>query len=536
MKRFIKKKINFSQLFFLLVFVLYFEVLKIYEYYAFLLLSFQIDELFENLPYFGLQSKFFYYFLIVFFLNVLLESCLPYLMKITRKNLDILLYFLLYYLTIIISISLFTENIFSVNRLLMLSFVFSIVRYFVIDRINPKINIKNSLFLLLTYCLLISFFMMHNTKDTTLWFEYIFSNNNYFYNFKNIKNDSYDISYLITCCSSDEYASTGAKPGSFLEIHENKIIMTSGAGDITYIDVSKIKNNFINRKKVDSNVRSFLKKEYFSNINKISVRGTAIFENKFYLSYINEPKKDCYNISLLEGEILKSEINFSIFFETTECSFSESKISQNLHQSGGAIVVDSDNVYFAIGEFRDRPKAQDVDSLFGKVLKINKFTKTHQVISSGHRNIQGMQLEDNKIFSSEHGPRGGDEVNEIDLNENIVILNYGWPISSYGEHYDGEFKIEAPLHDSHADYGFIEPKFYFTPSIGISDVKRDNETFVISSMKEKTLYFIPDTAEGNITGAKSINLDYRIRDFIILDGNIIVYLEDLPGMAILTNK
>ena len=94
----------------------------------------------------------------------------------------------------------------------------------------------------------------------------------------------------------------------------------------------------------------------------------------------------------------------------------------------------------------------------------------------------------NHIFSSEHGPKGGDEINVI--KDNKQIQNFGWPIASYGEHYDraGEDKSKlykfAPLYKSHKDYGFIEPEVKFIPSIGISEVillKLFNEKILIAS-------------------------------------------------------
>ena len=74
------------------------------------------------------------------------------------------------------------------------------------------------------------------------------------------------------------------------------------------------------------------------------------------------------------------------------------------------------------------------------------------------------------ILSTEHGPHGGDEIN-LNLNTKI-IKNFGWAISSYGEHYGGKdspvnkskYK-KYPLHKSHKDYNFIEPIKYFVPSI-----------------------------------------------------------------------
>ena len=113
----------------------------------------------------------------------------------------------------------------------------------------------------------------------------------------------------------------------------------------------------------------------------------------------------------------------------------------------------------------------------------------------GHRNPQGLIFDEDKniLISTEHGPRGGDEINIIKLEQNL-IPNYGWPIASYGEHYpvkeahgdtaDESKNIEKykkyPLLKSHNINGFVEPIEYFVPSIAIQDIK-----------KMKLLIFLP---------------------------------------------
>ena len=81
------------------------------------------------------------------------------------------------------------------------------------------------------------------------------------------------------------------------------------------------------------------------------------------------------------------------------------------------------------------------------------------------------------IISTEHGPRGGDEININLKTDNETIENFGWPISSYGVHYDGIERKEAPLYKSHKDHGFIEPIKYFVPSIAISEIIKIPKTF-----------------------------------------------------------
>ena len=99
----------------------------------------------------------------------------------------------------------------------------------------------------------------------------------------------------------------------------------------------------------------------------------------------------------------------------------------------------------------------DKNSLDGLNLKYNIF-------SMGHRNPQGLTKLNDKIFSVEHGPKGGDELNLINRGN-----NYGWPLVSYGTRYmyDEEGKSYSINHELK---NFSEPLFALVPSVGISSI------------------------------------------------------------------
>ena len=158
------------------------------------------------------------------------------------------------------------------------------------------------------------------------------------------------------------------------------------------------------------------------------------------------------------------------------------------------------------------------------------------------------------LYSTEHGPRGGDEIN---VNNEIggAIENYGWPISSYGFHYGAnEYDktnpayIEAPLNKSHKKYGFIEPLKYYTPSIATSEIIKLNEDFNDSSKTELIVGAMGDkieegdlslhhfTLEGDkIVNNTIIKLNERIRDMIYIKNinKIFMYLESTASIGIL---
>ena len=125
--------------------------------------------------------------------------------------------------------------------------------------------------------------------------------------------------------------------------------------------------------------------------------------------------------------------------------------------------------------------------------------------------------EKDTIYSTEHGPQGGDEIN-VNTSPDGEIKNYGWGISSYGEHYGGQiasnserYKI-APLNKSHAKYGFIEPLKYFTPSIAPTQIIK-TEKFI--KIPNKNIIYI-----GALGYSDQIDEgDMSIHQFI-LDNNL----------------
>ena len=124
-----------------------------------------------------------------------------------------------------------------------------------------------------------------------------------------------------------------------------------------------------------------------------------------------------------------------------------------------------------------RELAQSENSVFGKIIEIDeldldKILKNQKsnlqlkVYTKGHRNPQGLTKIGKNIFSVEHGPRGGDELNRI-----IEGKNYGWPTVSYGTQYFYE-KGGKAYDISHEKNNFEEPLFALVPSVGISGLSQ----------------------------------------------------------------
>lgn len=133
------------------------------------------------------------------------------------------------------------------------------------------------------------------------------------------------------------------------------------------------------------------------------------------------------------------------------------------------LAIHDDHLYVSSGDRQQFSPAQEFDSNLGKILRLtldgqpapgNPFQEdipvSQQFWSIGHRNPLGLAFDaDGRLWSSEMGPKGGDEVNLIKPG-----LNYGWPEASNGSNYDG-----SDIPDHAQGDGFEAPKVSWNPSI-----------------------------------------------------------------------
>ena len=131
-------------------------------------------------------------------------------------------------------------------------------------------------------------------------------------------------------------------------------------------------------------------------------------------------------------------------------------------------------MYFTIGDRGNRDvNPQDIQRDGGKVYRlkddgsipkdnpfVNEEGSRSAIFSYGHRNLQGLIYHPvyKTIWEHEHGPRGGDELNEIKKG-----ANYGWPIITYGINYSG-----TSITDETSKQGMEQPLYYWVPSIAPS--------------------------------------------------------------------
>lgn len=341
------------------------------------------------------------------------------------------------------------------------------------------------------------------------------------------------------------------KKNGYLEIYGNNILAIFWTGKIVYFDKTQISKNNITFNIMKTNINSFLKNDEKNKF--ISIKDALILDDKLYLSYTKniKPETNCLNLSIIAAKINNNDkkliLNeFERFFTYDECQ--EARF--NGYQSGGRIVKYKDNkILLTIGDFQNFTPAQDKNSFFGKIIAINIKDKSHQIISMGHRNQQGLYYDKERdlIISTEHGQKGGDEVNNIIFNKDS-ISNYGWPIASYSTYYgyeNKEIKKIAPFKKSHKENGFIEPMIYFTPALGISQIIPDinidktiENKFLVTSMRQQKIVFVNLNYENNsATVIDELKINERIRDIIKFENNnYLLFLENSPAVGILSEK
>jgi glucose/arabinose dehydrogenase len=195
-----------------------------------------------------------------------------------------------------------------------------------------------------------------------------------------------------------------------------------------------------------------------------------------YLTYSHELPRRAVGATpvamtrVIRGRIRDNRwVDQQVLFEGDPSTYAE----QYWHYGGRMALDDRGHLYFSVGDRGAQELAREPGRPTGKIHRIMANGAIPQdnplrgqqgalgsIYSHGHRNPQGLTIEPStgRIWSTEHGPRGGDELNIIARG-----ADYGWPVVSYGINYDGT--VLTP--HSRAE-GVQQPIYYWRPSIGVA--------------------------------------------------------------------
>ncbi|AHL33881.1 oxidoreductase [Pseudomonas brassicacearum] len=262
-----------------------------------------------------------------------------------------------------------------------------------------------------------------------------------------------------------------------------------------------------------------------------------------YLSYAEAGEDGKAGTAVGRGQLsedMKRLNGFDVIFRQ------QPKLSTGNH-FGSRLVFDRDGYLFiTLGENNDRPTAQDLDKLQGKIARIypdgkvpddNPFVGQKnvrpEIWAYGIRNPQGAALNprNGTLWENEHGPKGGDELNIIERGK-----NYGWPLATHGDNYSGSPIPEA---QGKTAQGTLGPHHVWPVSPGLSGMAfYDSDRFkawkhnvFIGALVSKNLIRLQFQGDKVVHEERLLGeLDERVRDVRQgLDGYLYVLTDEGDG-------
>jgi aldose sugar dehydrogenase len=259
--------------------------------------------------------------------------------------------------------------------------------------------------------------------------------------------------------------------------------------------------------------------------------------NLIYLGF-SKRTGDIGNTAIARGKLVGNKL------EDVETIFYGHDLTGRPHHFGFRIVFDDDGyLFFSIGDRGLMANAQRLDNHNGKVKRIhddgsipadNPFVNQPgampEIWSFGHRNIQGMALHPvtRELWSHEHGPRGGDEINLVKKGE-----NYGWPLATHGINYDGTIiTTDTTLP------GMVDPVYQWTPSIapcGLAFVNSEkypawNGNMLVGALAGQHIQRVEFDGDKVVHTENILEGFARFRDVRQGPDGYIYVLTELPGI------
>ena len=236
--------------------------------------------------------------------------------------------------------------------------------------------------------------------------------------------------------------------------------------------------------------------------------------------------------------------------EDVKVIFSQTpKVSSRLHFGCRIVQTGDGSLFLTLGDRYSRMNdAQTLDNHHGKVVRVRATGGAHpdnpyvgrlgalpEIWSIGHRNLQGATLgPDGRLWTSEHGPQGGDEINRPHAGK-----NHGWPVITYGENYGGGAIGDGITSKA----GLEQPLHQWTPSIapsGLAFITTDRYgkawqgSLLAGSLKFRYLSRLVIEGDRVVREEKLLpNLNQRVRDVREgPDGFIYLLTDDRNGQLL----
>jgi glucose/arabinose dehydrogenase len=235
--------------------------------------------------------------------------------------------------------------------------------------------------------------------------------------------------------------------------------------------------------------------------------------------------------------------------ENVEVIFRMAPKSKTSRHFGSRLIFDREGyLYITLGDRGEKSRAQRPGDHAGSVIRLhddgrvpadNPFVGQKgwqpEKFTSGHRNIQGVTIhpETGSVWTHEHGPQGGDEINVIRPG-----VNYGWPVITYGVNYVTGTKIGEGTHKP----GMAQPLYFWVPSIAPSGMTfytgdkfvRWRGNLFVGALKDQMLVRLSLDGERVVSEERLLkNKLGRIRDVSQgPDGFLYILTDEKDGMLV----
>ncbi len=259
-----------------------------------------------------------------------------------------------------------------------------------------------------------------------------------------------------------------------------------------------------------------------------------------FSSPLNEKASSLAMTRIERGKIINNTWRHSqVLFEAKAEHYSTSS-----YHFGSRIVFDKNgHLYFSIGDRGQKEQAQSLDTPNGKIHRINKdgsipadnpfLTSTYpSIYTYGNRNAQGLAMHPvtGGVWSSEHGPQGGDELNLIKSG-----INYGWPEITYGINYSG-----TPFTKFVSKPAMQQPVYFWRPSIAVSNIafyqgdlfSKWTNKLLVTALKDQQVSLLSIDRERVMHEEVIFKGSGRVRDVAVDKGGAIYIVLNSPDRIV----
>jgi hypothetical protein len=329
--------------------------------------------------------------------------------------------------------------------------------------------------------------------------------------------------------------------GPFAELSNTEFLVATRLGELHHVEIGgeAVKSELLGSLGVPEKM-----------LRSGGVKGLLLLTPQTLLVSMNtyDASKSCYALGVFEfaldipRKILEQRRKL---FESEPClpASGAKTLGPNplgLEESGGRMLrLTDDSILVSVGTMSGLHGGDT-----GRILKIRLSDGASSVFVKGTRNPQGLFLdpESGTLFETEHGPRGGDEINVL-----LEGKDYGYPNVSYGTPYGGPYappEAEMPADARFGDHqGYELPLVAFVPSVGISNLIRypaSGKEFprwqgdlLVESLRAETLFRVK-VIDGRVILSEPMPFGERLRDIALLPNQSVALKTDSQQLIILS--